>query len=392
MPTPISTPTGSSAPALAIRAERGGPELIDRIFAQWLQLCESTSNEPFYRPEWLRAYARHIAPPGSLLLITVWEQTRLLAVAPFTCERIYLYGLPVRALRSASNWFTNRFDVLRAPGSAGDAAIQQIWAHLRENRNWDAIVLGDVPENANAEALVTLAAQHGYPAGSWLAAVSPYALLEEYASGRGHYSSKRFKKARLNLRRRRTRLAEQGIIEISVVREFNRELLDDFYRLEASGWKGKNKSDIISRGKRAFFDDVAAAAAEADYFILHALKYDGRPVAAHLGLLYRGRYFVPKLAYDEKFSRYSPGLLLLENVFSDCAARGVLEFDFLGDVADYKTLWAPHFRKHYYHYIFAPTFYGRLLHRTKFSFVPAAKNLLRRLFPAHGQDQPTEDD
>jgi hypothetical protein len=101
-------------------------------------------------------------------------------------------------------------------------------------------------------------------------------------------------------------------------------------------------------------------------------------VAVHFGLEHRGRYFLPKPAYDESHRECSPGQLLTQEVLRDAASRGLREFDFLGPWMDWKGEWTRHVRPHAFLHVFGKGPTGRLLHAVKFGIAPAARRLRRR--------------
>jgi CelD/BcsL family acetyltransferase involved in cellulose biosynthesis len=111
---------------------------------------------------------------------------------------------------------------------------------------------------------------------------------------------------------------------------------------------------------------------------MYFLEFDGRPIAGHFGLTHGNRYFVPKLAFDERYSALSPGHLLVNAVARDCAERGVVEFDFLGGQMEWKARWTPLARKLHSVYIFSDDRLGRTLHAAKFGLKSAVKRILGR--------------
>lgn len=66
--------------------------------------------------------------------------------------------------------------------------------------------------------------------------------------------------------------------------------------------------------------------------------------AAHIGVVYEGRfcYWIP--AYEARLGGFSPGRLLLEFLLQESQARGLFEFDFLIGDEPYKWLYATHTR------------------------------------------------
>jgi CelD/BcsL family acetyltransferase involved in cellulose biosynthesis len=89
------------------------------------------------------------------------------------------------------------------------------------------------------------------------------------------------------------------------------EALEDFLRLEASGWKGEQGTALASREDHArFFRAVCAAFARDGRLQLLELTAAGRPVALKCNLLATGTVFCFKIAYDAQYARYSPGLQL----------------------------------------------------------------------------------
>ena len=117
--------------------------------------------------------------------------------------------------------------------------------------------------------------------------------------------------SRKELRRLARRLAEQG--KLGVRGGFD---ADAFLRLEAAGWKGRNASAFASsRAAEVFFRRMMSAAQREGRLMTLALELDGQPVALKCNLLAGEGAFAFKIAYDERYARFSPGLLLeVENI------------------------------------------------------------------------------
>lgn len=90
----------------------------------------------------------------------------------------------------------------------------------------------------------------------------------------------------------------------------------EFVALEAKGWKGREGTAFRTREADArWLDEVLRAAFERGRLDALALRHDGRAIAMKLNFLAADGAFAFKIAFDEDWGRYSPGVLLeLENV------------------------------------------------------------------------------
>ncbi len=116
---------------------------------------------------------------------------------------------------------------------------------------------------------------------------------------------------RKELGRQRRRLAEMGHLEYIVSSEPRdiRAAVADFIALEERGWKGRSGSAAarISAAEQFMTDSVAALSFERKVRI-DRMRFDDRTIAATI-TLYSGDYaWFWKIAYDEEFARFSPGV------------------------------------------------------------------------------------
>jgi CelD/BcsL family acetyltransferase involved in cellulose biosynthesis len=115
------------------------------------------------------------------------------------------------------------------------------------------------------------------------------------------------------LRRQRHRLDEEGAVAFALAAtpEAVVGAIDRFLELEARGWKGKNGTGLgQSEGDARFAREAALALARAGTFEVLELTLDGRVLASGLVLRQRDTALFFKIAYDEAFSRFSPGVQL----------------------------------------------------------------------------------
>jgi CelD/BcsL family acetyltransferase involved in cellulose biosynthesis len=350
-------------PLLTVEGHRGGVEVVDSIAAEWRELCaEAYNDQPFFRPEWVGAYLRAFAPCKPILLITARVDGRLKAVLPLVEEQAWHWGVPVRKLRSAANVHCLRFDLIRSTTRESRLATQAIWEFLTDSITWDLFEMEHVLAGAPLEDLVSTAYANGFAVArreSWHAPYIP--ILGGNPAGESWLQGTD-PKFRANLRRRWRNLSAQGTLTLQRFDKADPQILQRFYEVERSGWKGRSGSAItLDQHTQQFYDEIAKVAEQFNYLSIYILESNGRDVAAQFGLSYGGRYFLLKPAYDEAYSQYSPGQLLVHAVLEDCVKRGCTEFDFLGASDNWKKDWTSHARVQNVWYVFNKTRKGRAL-------------------------------
>jgi CelD/BcsL family acetyltransferase involved in cellulose biosynthesis len=87
--------------------------------------------------------------------------------------------------------------------------------------------------------------------------------------------------------------------------------VEDFFALEASGWKGRaGTAAAYHDAVQGFIGRSLAALAAQGQVAINRLLLDGRPIAAAITLFSGESAWYWKTAYDENFARYAPGILL----------------------------------------------------------------------------------
>lgn len=115
------------------------------------------------------------------------------------------------------------------------------------------------------------------------------------------------------LRRRWRRLSESGAVLITAATEpaAVAAAMQDFFALEASGWKGKAGTAIAENEDLRRFIRAALNGLTAEGKVsINRILVDGRAIAAAITLCSGHSAWFWKIAYDENFARFSPGVLL----------------------------------------------------------------------------------
>lgn len=117
------------------------------------------------------------------------------------------------------------------------------------------------------------------------------------------------KKRRKELSRLRRRLAEEGEVCLeSAHGDAVPPLFETFLELEASGWKGKKKTALLDHPETArFARQMIAERAHSDGVRIDSISVAGKAIGMLVLLIQGNRAFSWKIAYDEAYSRFSPG-------------------------------------------------------------------------------------
>ncbi|WP_159953285.1 GNAT family N-acetyltransferase [Rhizobium sp. 18065] len=152
-----------------------------------------------------------------------------------------------------------------------------------------------------------------------LTVTSPYErpMLHSAEDGQSYLQNSLAKNHLREMRRQFRLLSELGPVSYNVARqpEEIRLRMEEFLALEASGWKGRKRSAMITdRLRAAFAREAITNLAEADQVRIHTLDLNGSAVASMVVFIMAGEAYTWKTAYDEDYARFSPGKLLMADL------------------------------------------------------------------------------
>jgi CelD/BcsL family acetyltransferase involved in cellulose biosynthesis len=339
----------------------------------WGELIErSGARHPFLEHSWVRTWWECFGEGRQLHVVVAMEGDSPIAIAPLIITPIKMFGIKMRQLGFFYNSHVPRADFIIT--ERRDEAYEAIWGAIKVSKEWDVIQLCQLTDDSETLArMQQMAGVGGYSAGLWKSGASPRVPLE---AGWEAYHQGLPAKHRSNLRNRFKRLDQVGPVELDTVTcgERRAESLEQGLRLEAAAWKGANGTAIFSDPNVArFYELFSIRAAERGWLRLNFLRAGGRAVAFDYSLEYANRIFLMKLGYDPEFSPYSPSNLLLATALKNAFERGLEEYDFLGEEAEWKRCWTTETRSNFWLCIFRPSFKGFLVHFLKFRLNPWLK-------------------
>jgi CelD/BcsL family acetyltransferase involved in cellulose biosynthesis len=274
---------------------------LDCLVPAWEDLARATLEpNPFYEHWMLRPAIAAFATAHDMSVVLVWSGERLDGLFPFA--RVARYkGLPASALASWQHSHT----LLCTPLVRADAAaacLEALFDWLETPLvEWRYLAAGEPFHCALRAALaargldVIVNRSHSR------------ALLRKHRAT----VSGRFRRQLLKSEKR------AGLASVTLgSRDDIGRWIDDFLRIEAAGWKGRNGSAMASKpANERYFREIIGAAFRRGQLIGCGLDAGGRPVARRFSFSAGEAAYAFKTAYDESYAEFSPGALLeLANV------------------------------------------------------------------------------
>lgn len=345
-------------------------ELASGDLARWQTLASHRrSSGPFVDPHWIMSWTEAFAPREPVLM-GAWHERRLVGLAPLQRVVESWGGRRVTVLQSRTNGESYRFSFLSWRGRID--IQEQLWRALCRSGGCDVIRIEHVPEDSpTLGAAITVARELG-----WRCFLQPTFLTPWCSLSRGvpwdHGLTRSFRR---NLRRVERRLGELGDVRFEVLTGSRlKEGLEVFYRLEASGWKGRAGSAIAQRPQVKRFYDSLINRAPTDVWI-PILSVSGDPVAAYVLRILGNGIFALKTGYDEAYAKYSPGLVLTSRVIRYGLERDMGVLDFMAGTVRWKVDWTREQRPHYTVLLFAPSQVGRYAYWVRYGLREHTKRI-----------------
>ena len=161
-------------------------------------------------------------------------------------------------------------------------------------------------------------------------------LDEGWIDPESQFSSRR----RSDFRRARRRAGHVEAEVLTPTAEETPALLELALLIELRSWKGRNGTAILQHPVRAsFFRRYCELAAAAGSLRLAFLRVDGEVAAMQIAVERDDAFWLLKIGYDEKFSRCSPGQLLIAHSIGWAATRGLATYEFLGTAEPWVDVW-----------------------------------------------------
>ncbi len=291
--------------------------------------CSLTRPDAAIAAEWQALAARSLAPSGNnlpeLLLPALRKMpgTILAQVRDSGGLQLVMPLRPRRFPLSAHAAVSTPVSFSAVPHLGRDAGSAALNALLRKLDG--PLLLHSVPTDGEFWKAIEEAAGHVAVIESWERAV-----LRPKGSFAEWFDTAFERKRRKEYRRLQARLAEQGRFEALSLRPGDNPALwvDELLTLEAAGWKGRRGTALKANAVTvATLHEAASGLAATGRLRFWKLVLDGKPIAMMYAVVDGNEAWLGKIAFDESWAKYSPGVLLILHATEQIFAEGITQAD-----------------------------------------------------------------
>lgn len=349
-----------------IRYVRGKDGLLS-IKDEWNTLTQTLQSKHYFHTyEFHLSYINSLEEDDSCVHFFLFaEADQPFAIIPLVLRETKVFGIPINVLRTYPD--TYRFEGIAdfVIGQTNRPLLNLLLSYLKRSRiSWHVMHAAACLEDSHIIDLVRKEPSINSMTES--TGLSDYLTKEQLVNIHQEIIQNRRKTRN---RRKTSNIQLKKLRQIGDVnfRHSNdghalRQYFDEFLSIESSGWKGTSGTSIDSNPKYAeFFYQLIYNFSQTDSCEISFLDLNDQPIAGYFSITTNNTYYVPKTAFDERYSKMSPGIILLEQLMSRVSEDdNVQEFNLISHT-DWMARWEPHTREKYRVLVFNSSLHGLLV-------------------------------
>ena len=298
----------------------------------WNHLLEENHNDiPFLEFDWTKKWWDFFGEDHSLLVLFLYENSSIKGVFPLMTtkkcfwEEINFIGYPEASY----------MDFILTSQSR-ERCIEIVVKYLSKMRgNYIISLFGFSEDSLNYKSL-NKCLRENVPYFYIRRFVSPFIIINRDFTG--YFKEKSRHSSIKTIKRSEKKLVQVGKL---TCKKLDSSRIGEIFELHEKQWKKKNDFSNFSEEKHGnFYKEIALDQNLSFKSWVHALMLEERIIAFIYGFKCNTNYILYRITYDNDFSVYGPGKILLKKVIKDCFENGVKVFDFGLGYARYKTEWA----------------------------------------------------
>jgi CelD/BcsL family acetyltransferase involved in cellulose biosynthesis len=344
---------------------------------------------PFLTYGWASAHIEYLLSPNSRwLCLFAYDEDQLVGVLPVEIVQQKIFGISATVVQGLRHSHSYSFDFITVVDRA-DAVRTFLFESVKTAvPDWTLLRLNRIPEQSPTIAFAqkpdggkkVIIKDDGV--GAYQPTVGSYDDYLKTLSG--NFSS--------NLRRRKKKLDSLLDVRFEVIDypADTERLLKQFIQVESAGWKGKERSAVGS-GEHLikFYTQMAHNMTGIGSLEWHFIYQGDKAIAGHCAARIGDVISVMKMGYDESFSDYAPGNMLIDQLNRRCFADGgISAINWLSDMAWHRNWQMPHW-KYYSIAFYGSNVFGQFLYRVEtfkrfLAKVPMLQRFKRKLIGPKG--------
>lgn len=336
-------------------------------------LSRSGIDNIFLTYEWVDACIRYFCKGQRLLILNVFKGDRLVGIAPLMIRRYKYFGLPVRAVFFIGTIISDRMDFIL--GGHKEESIALIMDYLIDMKSdWDFIDLQEIAEHTASREII-----EAWLKGRKLLNIigpSTKSFFIEFNENKDYFYETFSKGFNAGLKKIKKKDPDSNA-------EFKRYINKDIEteklfsvltEIERHSWKAERQSGIFSKEDSTnFHREIFDIFSKKRWLYLSILSLDEKPIAYVYNYLYGKRSYNYSIAFDKRYSKLSPGTILMLWTLKDSLMRDLSEFDFARGEGSWKKMLTQDFKVHNRVRIFKDTLYCRFLYCLQSRIMPYMK-------------------
>ncbi|HKF04028.1 MAG TPA: GNAT family N-acetyltransferase [Candidatus Sulfotelmatobacter sp.] len=307
-------------------------------------LAESCSDTIFLTWQWCEAWWKAYGGGRSLFVLSAWEGSELIGVAPFYVEKKWRLGRVWRQLRfiGAGSGDSDYLDFFVKPGQERKVTEHFVEFLEAQSGHWDWIELDCVPQaSPGLSALGEIAREREWKVMSQDIACSSLRLPQKWEDCLSGLRPRFRTNVRSALAYFEQHLSLTPAL-CSSVDEVD-PWLEQLFEVHTCRWGSKSGPGVFrNASRRSFYHDISHLAFQQGWLAFHRLAWGERSLALQFGFQYHKRLYVLQEGFDPAFKALRPGHALRAWVIRQGIEQGMEKYDFLAGNAPHKLDWGAH--------------------------------------------------
>jgi len=333
---------------------------------------------PFLSHDWFACCWRTAGPNRRREIWVIEDGGGPVALVPLVSRVARIRGLPVRMTEFLDSPDTPFSDFPLA--GRLEEVIETFLTSLRSRRDWDVLSLRKLPASSGTWKALETVLPGRFPWRVLGRESSPYLTISGSWEEFLRRQTQRFRKTCRSSENRLWRGREVSLEEHREVDPDGR-VFAEVMEVSRQSWKGPRAFAMATmEGMPRFFRELTRRASRNGWLHLWLLRLDGRAIATEYQIRSDDCLHALRADFDQSVAHLSPGAGLNLRIIRSLFEQGVVrEYEMGPGMNAYKLRWATGARDALGLEVYAPTPYGRLLHRIETRLVPLARRWRQRV-------------